>query len=60
MQDLRAAAQWPLDSGVLPRLYLSLLHCLLREQVHMIMHRPALAGIWLTFTSQRSCKLLHA
>ena len=32
-QALRAAARWPLDSDVLPQLYLSLLQCLLREQV---------------------------
>jgi hypothetical protein len=35
LQALRAAARWPLDNDVLPELYLSLLQCLLREQVRL-------------------------
>jgi len=33
LQELRAAARWPLSSRVLPGLYLALLRCLLQEQV---------------------------
>jgi hypothetical protein len=42
-QALRAAARWPLDNDVLPQLYLSLLQCLLREQVRRLLqqHNPA-------------------